>query len=115
MAAGGLVGRDLALAAPPIITSMPVPYKAIRRDIQLSQSPIVDSTDGSLFLSWADDGNLIIDNDGTRADFATANGFVVGDTAGRLLHLYDTTMKSLGVSRLRLARLEMMPIGSVLV
>jgi len=92
-----------------------VPSKVVRRDAALSQGRIVDVDDASLFLSWAEDGNLVVDNDDTRANFATSNGFVVGDTAGRLLHLYEPMMRSLGVSRLRVASLDMMPVGSVLV
>jgi hypothetical protein len=113
--AAGLARRDVGATAAPTITPAPAPFKAIRRAAPLSQSRIVDVDDASLFLSWADDGNLIVDNDDTRSSFATSNGFVVGDTAGRLLHLYEPMMKSVGVSRLRLASLEMMPVGSVLV
>jgi hypothetical protein len=81
----------------------------------LSQTSIYSNQDSSLFLSWTDDGNLAIDLDTSRASFTmTSTGTVVGDSQNRLLHLYSDTLSS-GISRLRLARLEHMPKGSVLV
>lgn len=67
-------------------------------------------------LSWADDGNLIVDGDSTRSNFSSINNYIIGDGSGnRLLHIYNDTLASLGVSRLRLATLDAMPLQSVLV
>jgi hypothetical protein len=64
-------------------------------------------------LAWTDDGNLVASQNGTS--FATLNGMVIGDTNNRLLHAYTTTIIESEVSRLRLATLDKMPVGSVLV
>jgi hypothetical protein len=64
-------------------------------------------------LAWTQDGNLVASQNGTL--FATLGGNVIGDTNGRFLHYYELWMGEAEVSRLRLADLDMMPVGSVLV
>ncbi|KAE9378538.1 hypothetical protein N431DRAFT_554693 [Stipitochalara longipes BDJ] len=63
-------------------------------------------------LAWTEDGNLVASQNGTL--FATLNGNVIGDTNGRFLHYYELSMGLSEISRLRLASLDMMPVGSVL-
>jgi hypothetical protein len=80
------------------------------------QTSVVALTNASLALSWADDGNLVVDGDGSRSLFSSIDGFVIGDSTGqRMLHLYNDTVSSLSVSRLRLAAIDKMPLPSVLV
>jgi hypothetical protein len=76
------------------------------------QSEIVDAMLNSLYITWAADGNLLASNTPGSA-FSSVNGSIIGDTDGRLLHLYSDTMQNLGVSRLRLASLDEMPLTSV--
>jgi hypothetical protein len=79
----------------------------------LQSSTAHDLKNRSTHLSWSDDGNLVASTTGNT--FSSLNAYFVGDTNNRLLHLYSDTMTSLGVSRLRLASLDAMPVGSVLV
>jgi hypothetical protein len=67
----------------------------------------------TIMLAWEDDGNLVASQNGTL--FATLGGNVIGDTNGRLLHFYETTMGLSEISRLRLASVDKMPVGSILV
>jgi len=80
----------------------------------LKSSTAHDLKNRTTHLAWADDGNLIASTTGNS--FSSLNGYFVGEgTNNRLLHLYSGTMATLGVSRLRLASLDAMPIGSILV
>jgi hypothetical protein len=79
----------------------------------LQSSTAHDLKNHSTHLSWSGDGNLVASTTGNA--FSSWNGYFVGDTNNRLLHMYSDTMASLGVSRLRLASLDAMPVGSVLV
>jgi hypothetical protein len=88
---------------------------SIERRDSIMQVSIVALNSPSISLSWADDGNLLVDGDGSRALFSGIDNFIVGDTNERFLHLYADTLASLGVSRLRLAALDAMPLPSVLV
>lgn len=88
----------------------------VKRDAPIIQTSILALTNTSMALSWADDGNLIVDGDVSRSFFSSMNNYVIGDSTGqRFLHLYADTLASLGVSRLRLATLDAMPLQSVLV
>jgi hypothetical protein len=90
--------------------------KAKRMNGPVMQTSVVALTNASLALSWADDGNLVVDGDGSRSLFSSIDGFVIGDSTGqRMLHLYNDTVSSLSVSRLRLAAIDKMPLPSVLV
>lgn len=53
------------------------------------------SYNGSIFDSWADDGNLLVDGDSTRSPFQAIGGAVFGDAHSRYLHLYQDTMSAL--------------------
>jgi hypothetical protein len=79
----------------------------------LQSSTAHDLKNRSTHLSWSDDGNLVASTTGNT--FSSWNGYFIGDTNNHLLHMYSDTMASLGVSRLRLASLDAMPVGSVLV
>jgi len=79
----------------------------------LQSSTAHDLKNRSTHLSWSGDGNLVASTTGNA--FSSWNSYFVGDTGNRLLHMYSDTMASLGVSRLRLASLDAMPVGSVLV
>ena len=110
----GVAARKLDLAA--------APASQVARHIpRQTGSPAVPtgtgivSYDGSVFVSWADDGNLVVDQDSTRSSFQAIGGVVFADPHRRFLHLYEDTVTALGVSRLRLASLDAMPTPSVLV
>jgi hypothetical protein len=79
----------------------------------LSDATIQDAINGTTFISWAADGNLIVTN--ASNSFSSLDGNIVGDTESRLLHLYNDTIADQGVSRLRLASLDLMPLTSILV
>jgi hypothetical protein len=123
--AAGLKKRALAARTlAPVITPGPVlpkpraVYKEMqaKRDTPITQTSILALTNTSMALFWADDGNLIVDGDNSRALFSSINNYIIGDSTGqRFLHLYADTLASLGVSRLRLATLDAMPLQSVLV
>jgi len=79
-------------------------------------APIVSLKNSSLVLSWADNGNVIVNGDASHNSFSSIKGSIIGDSSGqRLLHMYTDTMAQLGVSRLRLAAIDIMPMRSVLV
>lgn len=78
-----------------------------------SDATIKDAINGTTFVSWAADGNLIVSN--TSNTFSSLDGNIVGDTESRLLHLYSDTIADQGVSRIRLASLDLMPLTSILV
>lgn len=84
---------------------------------------VLNTADGSLEIHWADNGNLyaIGSNTSTASGVddsilfsATDGGKVVGDSDGRLFHGYVDTLANLGVSRLRLADADNLPITSVM-
>ncbi|KAH8648137.1 hypothetical protein BGZ60DRAFT_535039 [Tricladium varicosporioides] len=83
--------------------------------VSVSSSVGVVSHDGSIFVSWADDGNMVVDLDSTRSAFQAIGGVAFADPHSRYLHLYKDTMAMMGISRLRLASLDAMPAPSVLV
>lgn len=84
---------------------------------------VLNAADGSLEVHWAYNGNLYaVGTDYTTESglddsilFSTSDGSsVLGDSDGRLLHGYVDTLNDLGVSRLRLADGDSLPITSVM-
>ena len=107
------------MTPPPVF---PTPAVARKNEVRKRQGTVAEAqiavldTTPPTTLSWADDGNLIVDGDGTRSNFSSISNYIFGDSSGnRLLHVYTDTLASLGVSRLRLASLDAMPFPSVLV
>ncbi|KAK7051059.1 hypothetical protein VNI00_005171 [Paramarasmius palmivorus] len=84
----------------------------------------IGSMDGSLEIKWNNNGNLYV-IPATNEELDTSNFFLVedeviygdtfNDTNPRYLHAYTDTLQSLGVSRLRLAPVDQMPLTSVYV
>lgn len=84
---------------------------------------VLNAADGSLEVHWAYNGNLYaVGTDSTTESglddsilFSTSDGSsVLGDSDGRLLHGYVDTLADLGVSRLRLADGDSLPLTSVM-
>jgi hypothetical protein len=107
------------MTPPPVF---PTPVVAKNNELMKRQATVAEveisvlNTTVPTTLSWADDGNLIVDGDSTRSNFSSIDHYIIGDSSGnRFLHIYNDTLASIGVSRLRLASLDAMPLQSVLV
>jgi len=64
----------------------------------------------------AEDGNLHVaaanGSSASSASFASAEGFVIGDSSSRLLHYFPDDVVQFGASRLRLASWDTLPRSS---
>ncbi|EMC96417.1 hypothetical protein BAUCODRAFT_148031 [Baudoinia panamericana UAMH 10762] len=66
------------------------------------------STNDTAFLTGVNQLQAMLGNQGTTAN----QSIVYGDSQNRLFHYYPSTIDGLGVSRLRLAAWDQLPIGS---
>ncbi|KAH8654601.1 hypothetical protein BGZ60DRAFT_568402 [Tricladium varicosporioides] len=81
----------------------------------------IQTADGTIGLHYADNGNLyaLPQGNGTIVDmstiwFTTTNDSVLtGDAGGRIFHGYTDTLSNVGISRLRLSRLDHVPKTAV--
>lgn len=81
----------------------------------------IQTADGAIGLHYADNGNLyaLPQGNDTLVDmstiwFASTNDSVLtGDAGGRIFHGYTDTLSNLGISRLRLSRLDHVPKTAV--
>jgi len=79
---------------------------------------LFDGADSSsAFVSWTDEGNLVVNGDDDRKMFsANEDKHITSDSAGtRVLHYYEDSMDFRGIRRLRLNSPNRLPQSSVMV
>lgn len=73
---------------------------------------LTSASDGSLFLSsFSPSSSTLIPG----TSFASYDGLIIADYADRLFHVYEPEISAYGVSRLRVATFDYMPVSSRLV
>ncbi|KAK7051042.1 hypothetical protein VNI00_005154 [Paramarasmius palmivorus] len=121
--------NDTSVNAPTHNVTLPDEYSYSNEDGDTADDTTYDglisisSMDGSLEVKWNNNGNLYVIPAGNELDnsnlFLVEDEIIYGDSFSddnpRYLHAYVDTLQSLGVSRLRLASVDQMPLTSVYV